>query len=115
MAGEKEKTMLDFIKMVSPGTALRTVVDDLVRSGLGALIVFDSKELHEQKLMEGGFRINCRFTPQKLFELCKMDGGIVVSSDLKRILYANVLMTPDGNMASVETGTRHKASGRMAR
>lgn len=115
MAVEKEKTLLDFVKLVSPGTALRNVVDDLVRSDLGALIVFDNKELQNQKLMEGGFRINCRFTSQKLFELCKMDGAIVVSSDLKRILYANVLMTPDGAVPSIETGTRHKAGERIAK
>ena len=116
MVAEKEKTMLDFIKLVSPGTNLRIVVDDLVRSDLGALIVFDSKELREKNLMEGGFRINCRFTPQKLFELCKMDGAIIVSADLKRILYANVLMTPDATASiSIETGTRHKAAERIAK
>ena len=115
MIAEKEKSFLDFIKLVSPGTALRIVVDDLVRSNLGALIVFDTKEIQEKNLMEGGFRINCRFTPQKLFELCKMDGAIVVSSDLKRILYANVLITPDGTIPSIETGTRHKAAERIAK
>ena len=115
MVAEKERTFLDFIKLVSPGTSLRTVIDDLVRSGLGAMIVFDSKEFQSKNLAEGGFRINCRFTSQKLFELCKMDGGIVVSSDLKRILHANMLMIPDGTIPSVETGTRHKASERIAK
>ena len=115
MVAEKEKTFLDFIKLVSPGTSLRTVIDDLVRSGLGALIVFDTKEFQQKNLAEGGFRINCRFTAQKLFELCKMDGAIVVSNDLKRILHANMLMIPDSSVPSIETGTRHKASERIAK
>jgi diadenylate cyclase len=115
MVADKERTFLDFIKLVSPGTSLRTVINDLVRSGLGAMIVFDNKEFQSKNLAEGGFRINCRFTSQKLFELCKMDGGIIVSNDLKRILYANTLMIPDGSISSVETGTRHKASERIAK
>ncbi|MFA5060757.1 MAG: DNA integrity scanning diadenylate cyclase DisA [Candidatus Pacearchaeota archaeon] len=115
MVAEKEKNFIDLIKIVSPGTTLRNVIDDLLRSDLGAIIVFDSPELHEKGLFEGGFRINCRFTAQKLFELCKMDGGIIISDDFKRILYANVLMTPDNSIHTNETGTRHKAAERIAK
>lgn len=115
MASEKEKSFLDLLKLVSPGTSLRTVIDDILRSDLGALIVFDSPQLKTQNTFEGGFRINSRFTSQKLFELCKMDGAIVLSSDLKRILYANVLITPDTKIRSIETGTRHKAAERIAK
>ena len=92
---------------------MRTVINDLIGANLGALIVFDSSEL--EKLIEGGFRVNCRFTPQRLFELCKMDGAIVVSSDSRRILHANVLLTPDSTIPSNETGTRHKAAERTAK
>jgi len=115
MVLEKEKNFIDYIKLVSPGTPLREVIDDLVRSGLGAMIVFDAQNLHIQGLIEGGFRINSRFTSQKLFELCKMDGAIIVSQDLKRILFANALMNPDTSIHSIETGTRHKAAERTAR
>ena len=115
MAPEKEKTFLDYIKLVSPGTPLRTVIDDLARSELGGMIVFDSPEVNQNNIIEGGFRINCRFTTQKLFELCKMDGAVVVSSDVKRILHANTLMNPDHAIHSVETGTRHKAAERTAK
>ena len=115
MGQEKEKSFIDFIKMVSPGTHLRTVIDDLVRSGLGGMIVFDSQNLHNKNMIEGGFRINSRFTSQKLFELCKMDGAIIISQDLKRILFANTLMIPDNSIHSIETGTRHKAAERTAK
>ncbi len=109
----ENKIFLDYLKKVSPGTNLRLVIDDLLSSGLGALIVIDSPNL--LGIIEGGFKINCKFTPQKLFELCKMDGAIVLSSDLKRILYANVLLTPDVSIETEETGTRHKAAERTAK
>ena len=115
MPQEKEKNLIDFIKLVSPGTALRTVIDDIVRSDLGGMIIFDSPELQTHNIAEGGFRINSRFTPQKLFELCKMDGAVIVSQDLKRILHANVTMMPDPSIHSSETGTRHKAAERTAK
>jgi len=108
-----DKVFLDFIKKVAPGNALRVVINDLIRAELGALIVFDTPELH--KVMEGGFRVNCRFSAQRLFELCKMDGAVVVSPDLRRILHANVLLTPDNTIHTSETGTRHKAAERTSK
>jgi diadenylate cyclase len=44
-----------------------------------------------------------------------MDGAIVVSPDLSRILYANVLLTPDPTIPTLETGTRHMAGERTAK
>ena len=110
---EIEKTFLDYLKKLSPGTPLRDVVNDLQGARLGALIVFDSPEL--SKIIIGGFRVNCRFSSQKLFELCKMDGAIIVSADLKRILWANVLLVPDYTIPTSETGTRHMAAERTAK
>jgi diadenylate cyclase len=115
MAPEKEKTFLDFIKLVSPGTSLRNVIDDLLRSDLGGMIIFDKPELSSQNIAEGGFKINSRFTSQKLFELCKMDAAVIVSQDLKRIVQANVTMNPDPSINTIETGTRHKAAERTAK
>jgi diadenylate cyclase len=111
----EEQDIVDFIKKVSPGNSLRVVINDLLRAKLGALIVFNSKELEEQNIIEGGFKVNCRFTPQKLFELCKMDGAIIISPDLRRILYANATLSPDKAIATHETGTRHKSAERTAK
>jgi len=115
MTAEKERSITDFIKLVSPGTLIRDVIDDLIRSGLGALIAFDSKELQTQNILDGGFRINSRLTSRKLFELGKMDGAIILSPDLKRILYANTMLAPDVTINTTETGTRHKAAERTAK
>lgn len=108
-----EKDFLDILKIFAPGTSIRTALDDILRAEMGALIVFDKEGLTD--LMEGGFRLNCRFSPQKLVELSKMDGGIIISSDLKKILFANTLLTPSAKVITRETGTRHKAAERVAR
>ncbi len=110
---EKESKFTEYLKKVSPGNSLRTVVDDLMNANMGALIVFDSVEL--QSLIEGGFKVNCKFTSNKLFELCKMDGAVVVSPDLKKIVYANIVLNPDHTIDSIETGTRHRAAERIAK
>ena len=105
--------LLDALKLVSPGTGLRTAIDEIVKARRGSLIVVDSENLAE--IIEGGLKVNCKFTSQKLFELSKMDGAIVLSRDLKKILYANVLLVPNHQIPTNETGTRHKAAERTAK
>jgi len=111
---EKPKiNLFDILKLVSPGTQLRIAIDDIVKSKRGALIVVSSENI--QSLFEGGFKVNSGFTHQKLFELCKMDGAVVISDDLKKILNANVLLVPSPGIPSSETGTRHIAAERTAK
>jgi diadenylate cyclase len=50
-----------------------------------------------------------------MMELTKMDGAIVLSKDMKRINYANVLLTHSSQIHTSETGTRHKAAERTAK
>jgi diadenylate cyclase len=105
--------MINILKKVSPGTSIRTALDDLLRANIGALIAIDSEGL--SSITSGGFRINAKFTPQKLVELAKMDGAIILSDDLKRILYANILLSPKVTITTKETGTRHQAAERTAK
>jgi len=109
----EKKEFLDILKIFSPGTAIRTALDDILRAQMGALIVLEKENL--AGILEGGFKINCRFSPQKLVELAKMDGAIVLSEDLKKIIYANTLLTPSAKVSTKETGTRHKAAERTAK
>jgi len=44
-----------------------------------------------------------------------MDGAIVISSDLKRILYANTQLMPNPSITTQETGTRHRTAQRVAK
>jgi len=111
---EKEQELLSILKLVSPGTNLRTAIEDVAKAKLGAIIVIgDSPEV--LKLTNGGFEVNCKFNPQKLAELCKMDGAIIIDSEIKKILFANTLLVPDHTILSSETGTRHKAAERTAK
>jgi diadenylate cyclase len=109
----KKLTFLEVLGKLSPGKSLRTALDDILEGKTGALIVVDCSALKD--MIDGGFRINCKFTSQKLSELAKMDGAIVLSNDLKRILFANVLLVPDSKILTNETGTRHKAAERTAK
>ncbi|HLC52944.1 MAG TPA: DNA integrity scanning diadenylate cyclase DisA [Candidatus Nanoarchaeia archaeon] len=108
-----EEEFFGVLKLIAPGTLLRASLDGALKTGRGALIAIENEQL--LPLLDGGFRVNCRFTPQRLIELSKMDGAIVLSKDIKRITHANVLLTPDSKIRSVETGTRHKAAERTAK
>ncbi len=110
---KKEKDFIDILKMFAPGTSIRTALNDLLMARMGALIVIDNGNL--EKIIERGFRVNAKFSPQKLVELSKMDGAIILSSDLKKILHANTLLSPSQETSTKETGIRHKAADRTAK
>jgi diadenylate cyclase len=106
--------IIEAIARLSPGTALRQGIDDVIRSHGGALIVIgDPDEL--AFLYSGGIRIGQPFTPQLLYELSKMDGAIVVDAAIARLAYANVQLMPDPTIPSDETGTRHRTAERVAK
>jgi len=44
-----------------------------------------------------------------------MDGAIILSSDLKKILYANAQLIPSPKIETRETGTRHRTAERTAK
>lgn len=111
---EVKQDMLEALKLVAPGTLLREGLDNIVRAKTGALIVAsDSDDV--MGIVDGGFSINSDFIPSNVYELAKMDGAIVLSEDLKKILYANAQLVPDAGITSRETGTRHRTAERVAR
>jgi len=114
---KKEKaTKEDFLstlRQVSPGTNMRAALEGIVNAKKGALVVIGNDFIDQ--ITDGGFKINCRFTPQRLVELSKMDGAIILSKDMKQITHANILLTPDIKIKTKETGTRHKAAERTAK
>jgi len=109
----KREEIQEVLKNISPGTTLRTGIEGVLKAKTGGLIVVENEFV--DALLEGGFKVNCRFTPQRLIELSKMDGAIVISSDLKKIVVANTLLAPNNSIPSEETGTRHKAAERSAK
>ena len=81
---------------------------------MGALIVVgDGPEV--LAICSGGFLMDAEFTPQRLSELAKMDGAIILAPDASRIARANVHLVPDPNVPTSETGTRHRTAERVAR
>ena len=44
-----------------------------------------------------------------------MDGSIILSADLKRILFANAQLIPSSDIPTNETGTRHRTAERTAK
>lgn len=98
---------------VAPGTPLRAGLDRVLLAGTGALVVLgDAAEVLE--ICTGGFLIEAAFSPQKLFELAKMDGAIILSANGTRIVRANVHLMPDPRLVTTETGTRHRTAERVA-
>ncbi len=111
---KREAILMKVLKMIAPGTPIREGVDNVLRANTGGLIVFGFNE-EIAPLIDGGFAINCEFTPSGLYELAKMDGAIILSEDAKKILYANTQLNPDHMIETHETGTRHRTAERMAK
>lgn len=106
--------LADVLKMIAPGTPIREGLENILKAKTGALIaVGDGKEILDAA--DGGFNINVEYSPARLYELAKMDGAIILSSDMKKILYANTQLVPDPTIPTVETGTRHRTAERMAK
>ena len=109
-----DNIMMDIVKLIAPGTPIREGLENILKAKTGALIVIgDSKEVLD--IVDGGFSIDVDYTPAKLYELAKMDGAIVLSADLKKILLANTQLIPSSEITTSETGTRHRTAERTAK
>ncbi len=114
MKEQEEKLLLESLKRVAPGTTIRTGIEYILQGKTGGLIVVgDSDEV--LKIVNGGFYIGCNFSPAKFYELAKMDGAIILSSDVKKVLYANTHLFPNPEIETSETGTRHRTAERVAK
>jgi diadenylate cyclase len=110
----RDHRMLEALRRIAPGTAMRQGINDILRGSEGALIVIgEPAEL--SFLFSGGIRLDQAFSPYLLYELAKMDGAIILNSQATRIVYANVQLMPDPTIPSAETGTRHRTAERVAK
>lgn len=101
------------VRQTAPGTALRRALDMILAGNLGALIcIGDTDAVLEAG--NDGFPLNINFTANRLFELSKMDGAIVIDRDLTKILRANFHLNPDASLPTSETGMRHRTAARMS-
>jgi diadenylate cyclase len=104
----------DALAMVAPGTALREGLDRILQAKHGALIVVGD-DPGVLSVCSGGFLLDAEYSPQRLSELAKMDGAIILAADASRIARANVHLVPKASIATTETGTRHRTAERVAR
>lgn len=111
---ENDNEIKKILKIMSPGTALREGLENILRAKTGGLIVLGDND-DVMDLVDGGFTINAEYSPAYIYELAKMDGAIVMSSDLKKILFANTQLMPDQSISTFETGTRHRTAQRVAK
>jgi diadenylate cyclase len=114
MAPRRSSELLSALASVAPGTPLREGLDRILQASMGALIVVgDGPEV--LNICSGGFLLDAAFSPQRLSELAKMDGAIILAPDASRIARANVHLVPNPNVPTSETGTRHRTAERVAR
>ena len=103
----KEENITEILKLIAPGTPIREGLENILRAKTGALLFITDNNQVIKEVVDGGFTINEEYSSSKLYELAKMDGAIVLSGDLKRILYANAQLIPSHNISTLET--RNKA------
>jgi len=102
------------METIAPGTPLREGLENVLRAKMGVLVVVgDSPEVI--KLVDGGFALNCDYSPSGFYEAAKMDGALVLSSDATKILFANAQLVPEPVIKTCETGTRHRTAERVAK
>ena len=111
---KKDVEIKNILKILCPGTQLREGLENILRAKTGGLIVLGDNE-EAMKIADGGFMINSDYSPAYIYELAKMDGAIVISSDLKKIVCANTQLVPDPSITTFETGTRHRTAHRAAK
>jgi len=111
---EKDKELMNILKLMAPGTQLREGMENILRAKTGGLLVLGDNE-QILKIVDGGFVLNSDYTPSYVYELAKMDGAIILNSDLKKIIIANAQLIPDSIIPTFETGTRHRTADRVAK
>lgn len=115
MRKRKEDNITEILKLIAPGTPIRNGLENILRAKTGALLLITDNSEIINEVVDGGFTINEDYTSAKLYELAKMDGAIILSGDLKKILYANAQLIPAREITTLETGTRHRTAERTAK
>ncbi len=115
MGHERRKKLTELLKLIAPGTPIRDGLENILRAKTGALLLITDNNDVIKEIVDGGFYINEDYTSSRLYELAKMDGAIVLSGDLKKILFANAQLIPSRQIETMETGTRHRTAERTAK
>ena len=98
-----DNQITEILKLIAPGTPIRDGLENILRAKTGALLLITDNNEVLKEVVDGGFTINEEYTSSKLYELAKMDGAIILSGDLKKILYANAQLIPAREITTLET------------
>ena len=115
MRKSKDDSTQELLRLIAPGTPIRDGIENILRAKTGALLLITDNNDVIKEIVDGGFTINEDYTSSKLYELAKMDGAIILSGDLKKILFANAQLIPSREIETRETGTRHRTAERTAK
>jgi len=107
-------SITETLERLAPGTPMRRALERIIQQGKGGLVVLgEGAEVTEAS--SGGFSLkSAPFSPARLAELSKMDGGIILDDSWSTILEAAVHFVPEGSIPTDETGARHRTAERMA-
>lgn len=111
---ERDAELIGVLAKLAPGTAFRDGIERIIGAGRGALMVIGWND-DVRGVSSGGFTIDTPATAQRIAELAKMDGGMILDDGAERILRANVHLVPDPGVTTKETGTRHRSAERTAK
>src|ERR671922_915941 len=114
LEARQDPRLLRALDMVAPGTPLREGMDNITHARTGGLLVIGEPE-EISFMFSGGVKLDVEYTPALLYQVAKMDGAIVLSSDASKIEWANVQLMPAPTILSMETGTRHRTAERVSK
>ena len=84
LSERQDPRLLRALDVVAPGGALREGIDNIVHAHTGGLIVVG--ELDEiSHMLSGGISLDIDYTPAMLYQVAKMDGGIVLNAEAAEI------------------------------
>ncbi|MDN5341778.1 DNA integrity scanning diadenylate cyclase DisA [Oceanotoga sp. DSM 15011] len=111
-----DEGLLKILDFLAPGKQLRKGIDRIMEANLGALIFLASspEKYLEEGLIQLGFELDALFIPEKIYELAKMDGAIVLDKNAEKILFANAQLNPEKSLNSDETGMRHRTAEKVS-
>jgi diadenylate cyclase len=110
---DRDEVLRSVLASLAPGTDLRDGLERILRGNTGALVVLGYDKTVES-ICTGGFPLDVEFSATRLRELAKMDGAVVVTNDVSRIIRAATHLMPDPQIPTEESGTRHRTAQRVA-
>src|SRR5436853_7922044 len=88
LESRQDSRIVRALEMFAPGTARREGIDNILHARTGGLIVIG--EVDELAfLFSGGIKLEIDYSPELLYELAKMDGAIVLSTNATKIAQVN--------------------------